>query len=200
MKKILILLIALLCLSEISHSQTEKTVGSGGNYATLKGAFDAINNGTISGDITLKIISSISDNNSAVLNASGSGLANYTSILIYPTGSGYALSGTVAGPMIHLNGADNVQMDGRVDATGSGKSLVISNSNTGTGSSTIRFSNSAENNSVKYCVIKGSGTNSVSGIVFFSSSTLGNGNDNNLIDHNDITAEASGRPSNVVLS
>jgi hypothetical protein len=41
-------------------AQTTRTVGSGGNYATLKDAFDAINAGSITGSLTLQIISNTS--------------------------------------------------------------------------------------------------------------------------------------------
>jgi len=42
-------------------AQTTKTVGVSGNYLTLKSAFDAINAGSITGAITLKIISGTTD-------------------------------------------------------------------------------------------------------------------------------------------
>ena len=184
----------------ILSAQTNKTVGSGGNYTTLKAAFDAINAGTITGNINLKIISSTTETASASLNASGSGSANYTSIQIYPTGSGYTISGNLSNPLINLNGADNVVIDGRVNASGSTKDLIITNTNTGTSSSTIKFINSSENNTIKYCTIKGSATSSGNAIVLFSNATSGNGNDNNLIDNNNITSDAGGRVNNAIYS
>jgi hypothetical protein len=140
------------------NAQTTRTVGSGGNYTTLRAAFVAINNGAITGAITLQIISGTSETGSNILNASGTGSANYTSVTIYPTGSGYTISGSLAAPLIDLNGSDNVTIDGRVNATGSAKDLIITNTNTGTSSSTIRFINSSENNTVKYCTVKGAET------------------------------------------
>ncbi|MCX6163832.1 MAG: T9SS type A sorting domain-containing protein [Ignavibacteriae bacterium] len=200
-KQILVLTgLILIMFSNITHSQTTKTIGSGGDYTTLKLAFDAINAGTITGTITLQIIGSTTETALAVLNANGSGGASYSSITIYPTVSGKSISGNLASPLIDLNGADNVTFDGRVNASGSSKDLVITNTNTGTSASTIRFINSAENNTVKYCNIKGSETSASLGIIFFSTSTAGNGNDNNLIDNNNITSDAAGRPANAIYS
>ena len=86
MKKIFLLSVLVL-ITGITSAQITRTVGAGGNYATLKLAFDAINAGTLTGDVTLNIISNITDNNSAVLNAPGSGSATYSSVLIQPTGA-----------------------------------------------------------------------------------------------------------------
>lgn len=172
-------------------------------YLRLKDAFDKINNGTHKGVIDIIINDNTLETASAVLNASGIGSANYSSIHIFPNKSGLTISGNLAAPLINLNGADAVTIDGSVDATGTTKDLIISNINTGTSSSTIQFFNSAENNVVKYCVIKGAETSSTRGVLFFATSTTGNGNDNNTIENNDFTgvsAAVSGRPRNVIFS
>ncbi len=176
-----------------------------GGYATLREAFNAINAGTHQGTVTVMINNSTTETASAVLNASGSGSALYTSVNIYPTVTGLSISGNLATPLIDLNGADNVTIDGRVNAAGSAKDLVITNTSTSSadGVSTIRFINDACSNTVKYCVIKGSELASVSwsGILFFSTAGSNNGNDNNLIDHNDITCASDvNRPQNAVCS
>ena len=170
-------------------AQTTKTVGTSGNYSTLKSAFDAINAGTVSGAITLQIISNTSETASAALNASGTGSANYSSVTIYPTSTGYTISGNVAAALIDLNGADNVTIDGRVNATGSSKDLVISNTNTG--GSVFRFINDATYNTVKYCKIHGVNSSASNGIILFSTTTGTTGNDNNTIDNCDINKGSS---------
>ncbi|MCX6247165.1 MAG: hypothetical protein NTW10_05480 [Bacteroidetes bacterium] len=187
-------------VSFLTEAQTTRTVGSGGNYATLKAAFDAINTGTITGSINLQVISNTTETASASLNASGSGSANYSSVTIYPTGSGYTISGNLNTPLIDLNGADNLILDGRVNATGTSKDLTITNTSTGAAASTLRFIESAENNTVKYCTVKGSTTNPVSGIFYFSTATAGNGNDGNTVDNNNITSDAAGRPVNAIYA
>ena len=172
-------------------------------YLRLKDAFDKINSGTHTGAIEIRINASTSETASAVLNASGSGGANYSSINIYPTTTGLTITGNLASPLINLNGADAVTIDGRVNATGTTKDLIISNLNTGTSSSTIQFINSAENNVVKYCTIKGAETSTTRGIIYFTTATAGNGNDNNTIENNNITnisGDAAGRPINAIYS
>ncbi len=58
------LIACLLCISvfaQQSVSQTIVTVGTGGNYTTLKGAFDDINAGSITGNIILQITTSTTE-------------------------------------------------------------------------------------------------------------------------------------------
>ena len=64
------------------------TVGAGGTYPTLKAAFDDINAGAggLTGAIQLDVVGDTADTTPAVLNASGSGGASYTSVLIQPSG------------------------------------------------------------------------------------------------------------------
>ncbi|MCK9399076.1 MAG: T9SS type A sorting domain-containing protein [Bacteroidales bacterium] len=175
-------------------------------YPRLKDAFDRINDGTHIDALELRINANITETTSAVLYQSGytgaGGTSNYTSVNIYPTVTGITETGNLAAPLIDINGAGNVTIDGRVNATGSVKDMIITNTNTSAtaGTSTIRFINSAENNNVKYCTIKGSETSATMGVIFFSTATAGNGNDGNTIDNNNITSDAAGRPINAIYS
>ncbi|MFM9027888.1 MAG: hypothetical protein ACKOQ6_07810, partial [Bacteroidota bacterium] len=187
--------------------QVTLTASSGtadGTFTTLKGAFDAINAGTHKGNIVIKINSSTTETASAALNASAALSTTspyYTRIIIYPTTTGLSISGNLAAPLINLNGADNVIIDGRKDTTGSTKSLTISNTSalSTTGTSTIQFINDATNNTVRYCTLKGSSTDAAAGIIFFSTTTGTTGNDNNTISNNNITNAANAsRPLNAV--
>jgi hypothetical protein len=183
------------------HAQTIRTVGgTGANYSTLKLAFDAINSGAIKGTIQLQITGNTTESSSAVLNASGSKQASYTSILIYPTVTGVTITGSVNTYFVELDGADNVTFDGRLNATGTTRDLTITNTHTGTAATTFRFVNSAENNTLKYLNIKGSATNGSRGIIFFSISKKGYGNVGNVIDNNNITNNAGERPVNAIYS
>ena len=173
-----------------------------GTYNTIKAAFDKINDGTHQGTITITLYGSTTETATAVLNASG-GSASYTSAKLYPTSSGYSVSGNLAAPLIDLNGADNVTIDGRVNALGSTKDLVITNTSTSStpGTSTIRFINDATSNFVKYCTIKGSSTDATGGILNFSTTTGTTGSDSNTIDSNNITNAAdANRPLNAIYS
>jgi hypothetical protein len=169
-------------------------------YYRVKDAFDKLNDGTHTGQLDIRIKGNTSETASAVLNASGSGSASYSTINIYPTTSGISVTGNLDAPLIDFNGSDNITLDGRVNATGTNSSLVISNSSIGVAASTIRFINSSDNNTVKYCFIKGSETSTTQGVIFFSTSASGNGNDGNTISNNNITSDAAGRPVNAIYS
>ena len=177
-----------------------KTVGTtGADYATLSAAFSAINSGTLTGAITLKIIDNINElTNTATLYQSGfASSSSYTSVLIYPTVSGKTISGNPAAPLIELNGADNVTIDGRLYTAGVPgviPDLTIKNTRTTSPASNITFINDAANNNVKYCNIQGSSQNTTGGILVFTSGTSSiNGNDGNTIDHNNITNAGGSR-------
>lgn len=138
-------------------AQTIRTVGSGGNYTTVASAFSAINNGTLTGTIKLQVISNTTETTTAALNASGTGSANYSSVAIYPTAANLTISGNLAAPLILLDGADNVTFDGRVNRTGSTVALTVENTSVSNvnKTSTFFFCNSAENNTITYCTLKG---------------------------------------------
>ncbi len=100
------------------------TAGTAGptDYANVKAAFDAINAGTHQGSINIWIMADTVEAASAVLNGSGIGSASYTSILMLPNGT-RTVTGTLAAPLIDLNGAKNVRIDGY-------NSLTLSNLST----------------------------------------------------------------------
>ncbi len=189
----------------VANAQTTKTVGGlSGDYPTLKSAFDAINSGVLSGTIVFEIIENTTETVSAQLNASGSGSASYSSITIKPIVSGLKIEGNVNSPLLLLDGADNIVIDGRVNGLGTAVDLEISNSSTGTGASTVKLYHSAENNIIKYCNIKGSETSGLTsvgtGILYLYNSTSGNGNDGNIIEYNNITCSSTGRPTHAIYS
>lgn len=171
-----------------------------GSYCTLKAAFDAINAGTHQGTIAISIYGNTTETASAALNASGSGSASYTSVSIQPAGGGArSVSGSLAAaPLVDLNGADNITIDGL--NTG-GNSLTFSNTSTSgtTPTSTIRFYNDASNNSVKNCDIKGAGTATTTANILFSTATT-TGSDNNSIINCNIYDASGSTPTNCILS
>ncbi|MBX7044696.1 MAG: T9SS type A sorting domain-containing protein [Ignavibacteria bacterium] len=163
-------------------------------YTTLKGAFDAINAGTHTGFITITITGNTTETASAVLNASGSGAASYTSISITPAGGALrTISASLTGYVIDLNGADNVTINGL--NTG-GNSLTISNSAT-TASGALRFINDATNNIITNVTLSGSTTSTVDGVVNFSTGTA-TGNNSNTISNSTIKGTGSNLPSNCI--
>ena len=138
--------------------------------------------GKHTGTIQINITANTTETATAVLNASGAGSASYSSILIKPTGGGLkTISGSLAAPLIDLNGADNITIDGLYP---SNDSLLIVNASTSTtaGTSTIRFINGASNNFIQNCGVFGASAATTSGTIFFSTDAGStNGNDNNVI-------------------
>jgi len=177
------------------------------NYTSLRAAFTAINNGTHTGAIIIRITSDCNEGSSTItLNASGSGAASYTSINITPSGG---VVRTIAGtttpgnPFINFNGADNVTIDGLQDK---GSSLLIIQNLTSSSTaetSTIRFIGGATNNTITRCIIKGAGSADLvtnSGVIFFSTDAVtGNGNDNNTISKCDIGPFSNFLPSKCIM-
>ena len=175
------------------------------NYTTLAAAFAAINDGTHKGAVTVKIAGSTSETNTAVLYQSGYGsTSSYTSVDVFPIVTGLSISGSLAAPLIDLNGATNVTIDGRVNKTGSAVDLAIENSystsNNTASTSAIRFINTAQSNTVKYCLVKASANSSISSIVLFSTATTGTGNSFNFVDHCNITLSGTTRPFRAIYS
>jgi hypothetical protein len=195
MKKIFFLLLTCLSAVIISQAQNVNVNPGAGSYATLQAAFTAINAGTHTGAIIVDVVGNTTEAASAVLNASGSGAASYTSVLIRPSGgAGRTISGAVTGHLIDLNGADNVTIDGL--NTG-GNSLTISNTALGA-STAIRFTNDASNNIVTKCSVQGSGDASF-GVVYFGTGTT-TGNDGNNINNCNIGPAGTNLPLNGIYS
>ncbi len=156
-------------------------IGSGGDYPSLTGTggfFAAANASSIIGDITLKIVSDLTETGTNALNALSTGGSAF-SITIQPNSNTvYTISGGINNALIKLNGADNIYFDGRY--AGSGNYLKFRNTNTGNFNA-ISFINGACNNKVQYCTFEGKSTQYV---ILFSTSTASTGNNFNLIDNN----------------
>ncbi|PYK08540.1 MAG: hypothetical protein DME65_13855 [Verrucomicrobia bacterium] len=181
---------------------------TGGNtaptgYLTLQLAFAAINAGVHQGAITVTIVGDTTEPISAVLNASGA-LANYTSISVQPSGGATrTISGAIAAgnPLIDLNGATNVTIDGLGTA---GNALILSNitASATAGTSTIRFINGAQNNVVTRCTVLGSSTSTIGtagGNILFST-TSGLGNNGNIVSFCNLAPAGTNLPSKAVMS
>ena len=205
MKKLLLFLLAASFGASVASAQVNVTSGTPASYPTLKGAFDAINAGTHTGAITVTITGDTTETAPAVLNASGSGAASYTSISIQPDGGALrTISGaiTAGSPLIDYNGADNVTIDGL--NTG-GNALTLSNTTASatSGTSTIRFIGGATGNTITNATILGSSSSSVAtngGTIFFSTdSVTANGNDNNTISNCNLGPAGANLPTKAIV-
>jgi|GEM_PF-1673242 hypothetical protein len=189
----ILLLFATTSIAQISVTATQGSTS--GTVTTLKQVFDSINAGTYRGQITLSLTGNTTETASAVLNASGSGLASYTRVLIQPSGgAARTISGSIAGPLIDLNGADSVIINGL--NTG-GNALNLTNSSAS--GVAIRFINDASQNIVQNANIKGAATSVTSGVIVFLTGTL-TGNDNNIITGNTIDDASGFFPNNIIYS
>lgn len=196
-------ILALGLATTLASAQNVTVNPGAGNYADLKTAFDRINDGTHTGAVVISITGDTTETAPAVLNASGSGAASYTSINITPSGARTVAGAIVAGsPLIDLNGADNVTIDGLNTA---GNALTISNTtiSTTSGTSTIRFIGGATGNVITNSTILGSSSGIVTantGNIFFSTdANTPNGNDNNTISNNTIGPAGANLPSKGIL-
>ncbi len=176
-------------------------VGTSQTYTSLTGAgglFSAINNAVVSGNITVNIISDLTETGTNGLNQwSETGVGGYT-LTIRPSGGALrTISGTVAGaPLLNFNGADRVTIDGLNTA---GNALTISNLSTSAtaGTSTIQFTADATNNAITNCTILGSATVPLAtngGNIFIGTGTT-TGNDNISISNCKIGPAGTNLPS-----
>lgn len=170
---------------------------SNGNYPTLRTAFTAINNQvqTSLNDINVTVNgSTVEPPLGAVLNAGG-----WNSLKVFPSASNYSITGVANRPLVSLNGADKVTIDGSVGGTGSVKSLRFNNSSLTANASTIHITGVAQNNTLKNCIIEGSSQGASSGIIHIAEGIAGIEKTTILIENNDITS-ANGRPVNALFS
>jgi hypothetical protein len=167
-------------------------------YATLGGAFTAINGAALHlGTITIDICG---DTNEAAVSAVLNQVAGVTSITMSPAGgAARTITGAPAGgtPMIDINGADSVTINGL--NTG-GNSLTISNTTVSATSntSTIRLQTDASNNTITNSSILGSSTMAVGtngGNIIITSGAVTTGNDNNTISNNNIGPAGANLPT-----
>jgi len=167
-----------------------------GSYTTLKAAFDAINSGTHTGDILIKVEGSTTETATCRLDSSGvSTGANYTSVLIVPSDTAtvprvidIAISGS---PLIDLNGADNVFIDGRSLSGGNNRLLTFrhSNSNSSTTSIVLRCINGVRDAVIQYTNLVSLTTTATAASINLnlSTSVATTGNRNITVHNNNIT-------------
>lgn len=196
--KALFSIFVLLLFSYQMKAQVSLTATAGtttGDYTTLKTCFDAINAGTHQGVIAISMTGSTTETASAVLNASGSGSASYSSIVISPSGgAARTISGSIAGSLITLNGADNITIDG---LNSNGNALTIDNASTSTAAAAVTFSATASNNTLTNCSVLGSAAfSSSSGVIKFT----GTSSSYVSITNCEIGPSGSNRPSAGIIS
>lgn len=199
---VICLFIAGQAFSQITISGSTGTAnGTYTSFTNAGGAFAALNTGGShnAGDaIVISITTDVTTEAGTVsLNA-----GTWASVNITPAGA-RTISGTPAAgtPLINLNGADNVTIDG---LNSGGNSLTVSNLSTGTtaGTCTIRFIADASTNTITRCTILGSSASTlatVAGTIVFSTGTT-TGNDNNTISSCNIGPAGANLPSKAIMA
>ena len=202
-KGTVLFLTILIAFSSRVVAQTVTVNPGGTTYTTLTAAFNAINGGVHTGVISIGIAApgTSEPGSGAILNASGVGLANYSSVTIVPTANNVTISGNSPTSLIRLNGADEITIDGFFGGT---RQLTINNTNPSLSdvSSCVwvscgSASDGAKNNVVKNCIIKGSGTSQALFTGILQSGTVAatnaeTGNESNSYTNNLVTTAENG--------
>lgn len=185
------------CINQSLHAQNITVTGAlvgNGSYATLGAAFNAINAGVQTGaNINIYVVGNTFETVTAQLNQGA-----WNTLTINPSGNATrTIIGNNTGPLINLNGADRVLIDG---VNTGGNALILDNDNN-TSSITVQFINDAMNNTIINTTILGSSPDPNTSVVFFSTGAT-NGNSSNTISTCTIDAAIAGTvsPANCILS
>lgn len=170
----------------ISGNKTVCALGCDYNSLTnVGGLFQAMDSLAVTGNITATVSSDLLEDGIYSLLFFGS---TY-SLTIQPDASARTISNSPALastiPLIHLNGAANVKIDGGIS-----RNLIFKNTNTNAANTgaTIQFSNGAANDTLKNCIIQNNGTAPARGNVLITGTT---GANNIVITQNKITDTSS---------
>jgi SprB repeat/Secretion system C-terminal sorting domain len=166
------------------------------------GIFNAINAGVLSGNLTINITGDLLfETGTFALNQwAEEGAGGYTVTIQSSAAVVRNIVGTnAAAALIRFDGADRVNVDGRVG--GIGNFLMFRN--TSNLAPTIGYINDAQNNTLQYCNIEGanpSTSTTLGGTIFIGSTTGPNGNDNITINNNDIRdrSDVAGTPNHAI--
>lgn len=176
------------------------TVGSGGSYPTLTAAVAAYNSGCLGGPVIFELLDATysgSETFPIAINLNADASVTNTLTIRPATGVTAAITGSSTS-IITFNGARFVTIDGRIGSTGSTHSLTITNTAAST-SPAITLINDATSDAVRYTDLKSDNSTTTSGVVFFSTTTGANGNDNNTIDNCNIGPNVA-NPTNGIYS
>lgn len=203
MKKIYFSLIIACFSLPVSFAQTVVIAGAdagtlaGNPYTTLGAAFNNINASSQAGNVIVITVTGVTTElTSAVLNQNAGA---WVSLTIVPSGAAQ-ITGNIAGPLIDLNGADHVRIDG---LSSGGSSLLIRNASTA--APAMRLMNDAVYNIITNSTFE-SGNSSFAGttdgaIIFLTTAgTLGNSN--NIISYCDFRdrTDIAGTPRVLIAS
>ncbi len=191
MKKIL--LTSFVAFGLYANAQVDVTATAGtstATYTTLKGAFDAINNGTHQGDIKLSITANTTETATAALNA----VTTYSSVLIKPTTTATITGAIASNPILKILGS-NVTIDGSSTVNGTSRDLTFSNTST-TSPSVLFMGSSLSASPMTNVTVKNSvlinGSTSTTNLVLANGTTTAGYFNNVTIQNNDVRTGFNG--------
>ena len=170
--------------------QSPMYVGTGQTYTTLTGAggaFATLNKGAMSSNTVVIIKSDITEPGIYSLNQvteEGTNAGTLT-LTIQSNGTSHVISGTgvaTGTPMISINGAKRLIIDGGDGGTGKLLTFRNTNSTPSYTGAVFQFNNSSQNDILTNCIIESNIFSSTSGSIKINS----NGVNNVTIDNNDI--------------
>jgi len=183
-----------------------KTVGSGGDYATLTAAVAAYNSNCLTGAVVFSLTDATyaSETYPITINANAAASAVNTLTITPATGVSPSFTGSSASALVVINGADYVTIEGSnspvtntvCPAATSSRNLTLTNTNAGTTSAVVwlqtNVADGATNNTVRNCNLVGSGVTQTlvgvgSGSNAISTTSLGTSNNNNTFENNAIS-------------
>lgn len=170
------------------------TVGTSGTYPSFNGVtglFAALNSNGLSGDLTVQVISDITESSYTTLGSVTDYCGGPWSINVVPNstngGAGWTVTGTNSQTMLDIWGADKITFDGNF--SGSGRYLTFRNSNP---HPALRLNNGANNITIQNCVIQADNVNSTAGagvIVLGGPLGVGSTGVNNVIINNNLISD-----------
>ncbi|MEO6741180.1 MAG: cadherin-like beta sandwich domain-containing protein [Chthoniobacteraceae bacterium] len=175
-----------------------RSIGPTGDYASITAAIADVQAQTLGGPLVLELQSDyVSTVETFPLTISAlNGASATNTVTIRPASGATGLSITSAATTaatVDLNGAQYVTFDGRPGGVGSnagsgvGTASQLTIRNSVTIGVAVRFINDASNNTLRYLTLQSVNTFPSLGTVVFGSTTGANGNDNNTLDHCDLS-------------
>jgi hypothetical protein len=154
-----------------------KTIGSGGNYATITAALAVLNTAVVTGPVEFRLLNTNYSSGETfpltINNIPGASATNTITFKPAPGVTGVLITGTNATAIWNINGTTYFTIDGSNNNTTS-KDLTIVNASTT--APVINFTGTAANNTVKNCTINGANTSLTNGLIYVGTTSTGNSN------------------------
>lgn len=147
-------------------------VGTGQTYTSLTGAggvFEAINTKIVNQNIVINITSDLTEDGSNSLNELSGITTSYYYVTIKSNNSTMkTISGTNVPdgvPMININGADNLRIDGRIGFSGPFLTFINTKTNSNTTGPVIQFTNGSEDSYISKIIVESNSNSSSIGSI-----------------------------------